>query len=226
MIIRSTNRERWVTISKISLEDKHLSWRARGLHAFLMSKPNSWRVSVAHLTSQGPDGREAVMAALKELKDAGYLVQKKTRGGAGRFDGSETEVYEEPQVTPETGLPTTVKPDDGFADTNELLSLVSNENELQGFDSDFTACWQIWPKRQDARKPALTAYKARRREGVTAEDLLKATRNYAEAMRREKRENSKILNCETFFGPNERWMPYLEEEEAPGINYDVPTIYV
>ncbi len=96
MIIRTPNRERYVTISKVPLEDPRLSWKARGLHAYLISKPDGWKVIVAHLVAQGPDGKAAVMAGLKELEDYGYIVRRPRQKVKGRYDGIDCDVLEEP----------------------------------------------------------------------------------------------------------------------------------
>jgi hypothetical protein len=101
MIIRSTHRDRYVIISKVPLEDMRLSWRSRGLHAYLLSKPDGWIVMVAHLVKQSPDGKATVMACLKELEGYGYIVRKPKPRVSGRFSTAPCYVYEEPQEIPD-----------------------------------------------------------------------------------------------------------------------------
>ena len=74
MIIRTPNRNRYTIISKVPLEDGRLSWKARGLLSYLLSKPDNWTVVVAHLVKEAPDGRDSVRAGLRELEDAGYCL--------------------------------------------------------------------------------------------------------------------------------------------------------
>lgn len=119
MIVRTPNRDRYVIVSKVPLEDTRLSWKARGLHAYLMSKPDSWEVRVGQLTDAGPDGRDAVMTGLRELADAGYIRRVKSRVSGGRFDGYQTYVYEEPTAVG--------KSVDGKADASEYKNLVISE---------------------------------------------------------------------------------------------------
>ncbi|MFW2440514.1 MAG: hypothetical protein ACN4GR_14220 [Arenicellales bacterium] len=45
-IIRATRRDRYVTIEQHVIEDARLSWAARGLLAYLLSKPDDWKVLV------------------------------------------------------------------------------------------------------------------------------------------------------------------------------------
>ncbi|MFJ8314232.1 MULTISPECIES: hypothetical protein [unclassified Streptomyces] len=79
-----------------ALADSRLSFRARGILAFLISKPDSWRVRAESIAAAGKEGREAVRTALKELREAGYY-----RVVTGRLEdgtlASITEVYDTAQ---------------------------------------------------------------------------------------------------------------------------------
>ena len=86
-------------IANGALGDERLSWKARGLLAYLLSKPDNWRVIVAHLVTQGPDGKTSVMAGLEELETAGYIRRTKRPAIGGRYDGYDTELYESPDGT-------------------------------------------------------------------------------------------------------------------------------
>lgn len=77
------------------------------------------------------------------------------------------------------------------------------------FEVDFESVWAIYP-RKVARADALKAYTARRRAGVSAEQLALAVGHYAEDCRINEREPRFVLHGATFFGPNERWKDYLE----------------
>ena len=126
-------------MSRAGLEDERLSWKARGLLAYLLSKPDNWQVMVAHLVNQGPDGRGSVMSGLRELKDAGYIVSSRARAKGGTFDGWDSTVYEEPVtesrfpdsgcVAPSTevGKTDVGKTDVGKTATNEELLLTKNK---------------------------------------------------------------------------------------------------
>jgi len=58
------------------LNSKEISLKAKGLYAFLQSKPDGWRFSVERIASQLKEGRDAVRRALKELEKFGYLIRK------------------------------------------------------------------------------------------------------------------------------------------------------
>lgn len=63
------------------LQDKNLSLKAKGLFAYLYSKPNDWEFSGDRMTSENLDGRKSIYSALKELESAGYLQRIKRPDG-------------------------------------------------------------------------------------------------------------------------------------------------
>jgi hypothetical protein len=76
----------FVMINKKGLEDEEISWAAKGLWAYLLSKPNDWKVSVAHLSKIYKDkggGEKAIYTLLNELIKHGYCIrfQENTCGG-------------------------------------------------------------------------------------------------------------------------------------------------
>lgn len=76
----------FVQIPNAWMRDKRLSRRARGLLAELMTHEPGWKTSMEQLIAGGPEGRDAIRAAIKELENAGYLRRARTKS-RGRFDG-------------------------------------------------------------------------------------------------------------------------------------------
>lgn len=74
------------------VRDERLSRKARGVLTEIMSHRIGWHVSVNGLVKSGPEGRDAIKAALVELKDAGYLQVSQTRGDGGRWNEVEYEL--------------------------------------------------------------------------------------------------------------------------------------
>lgn len=85
------------SIDELPINDTRLSWKARGLLLYLLSKPNGWEVSVSQLVDQAPDGLTAVRSGIKELIEAGYMVQTIQRQN-GRIVAWDYDVYERPHV--------------------------------------------------------------------------------------------------------------------------------
>lgn len=75
MIIRGPRPSDAVAhIQTAALADGALSFKARGILAYLLSLPEGTEVSPEKITKSGTDGERAVKSGIKELQDAGYLL--------------------------------------------------------------------------------------------------------------------------------------------------------
>lgn len=93
--------DRFAMIANAALEDESLTWRARGVLAYLLSRPEGWSTSAERLAGQSPkgkEGRDSMRAVLKELEDAGYLVREKVQDERGRWSTGMV-VYDFPAKT-------------------------------------------------------------------------------------------------------------------------------
>lgn len=97
-VIRVRKRpNNFVMLDKTFLEDDRLSFKAKGILAYLLSKPDNWKVIVGNLVKYSKDGKSAVYAGLKELKECGYYVKTPIRSEDGRrISRWESTVYEIP----------------------------------------------------------------------------------------------------------------------------------
>lgn len=89
--------EGYTVLANTTLRDQRLSWKARGLLAYLLSLPDNWRTNSAHLTRMAPDGRASVLSGLRELDDHGYLRRQRKQDAAGRWSTTVT-VYDTPHL--------------------------------------------------------------------------------------------------------------------------------
>lgn len=88
MIVRGPRpSDNFAQIHNAALADGRLSFKARGILAFLLSRPPGWKTSAERLARSGTDGERAVKSGLKELEALGYL--KRSRSHA---DGSDPDV--------------------------------------------------------------------------------------------------------------------------------------
>src|SRR5262245_9803857 len=102
---RKAKHKPYVTVDTTALNDDRLSFRAKGLHTYLMSKPDDWQVYIDQLERTSPsEGRDAIRSALSELEHAGYMHRHKIRGPKGRMAGWSTTVYETPGLASEESL--------------------------------------------------------------------------------------------------------------------------
>ena len=77
------------------MDDARLSFRALGVLAYLLSKPDHWTVDSRVLCRTHSEGRDAIRTVLNELKEAGYMRQESVLvGGPGGVWKTETVIYD------------------------------------------------------------------------------------------------------------------------------------
>jgi hypothetical protein len=132
-IHRAPRRHQWLVIDKRTVEDVRLTWAARGLLAYLLSRPDDWEVLVKDLIKRGNLKRDGIYTLLRELRAVGYLRYEPTRDRRGRLRGGTYIVSELPlSDSPDTDFPDTVPPDTAKPDAllNTELNLVNNNYKL------------------------------------------------------------------------------------------------
>lgn len=98
-VIRVNKTRDYTVMSNSHLRDKSLSLKAKGLMSQMLSLPDDWDYSIAGLVSINQEAESAIKAALKELKEAGYLVITKLspdKTASGRYEYV-YDLYEEKQ---------------------------------------------------------------------------------------------------------------------------------
>ncbi|NKT91714.1 replication protein [Rhodococcus hoagii] len=88
--------DHFTILSNAVLNDSRLSFRARGVLMWLLSKPADWRTRSESIAGQSPtEGRDAIRTAMRELESLGYLVRQKIQDDRGRWRTLQT-IFEEP----------------------------------------------------------------------------------------------------------------------------------
>lgn len=101
--------------NSVICSDPRLSWKAKGIYTYLLSRPHGWEMRLADLVNRSKDGRESTVAGLRELEDAGLITRVQARDEAGRMGSATITVRipilnESNELSPQTGFPSTVKP--------------------------------------------------------------------------------------------------------------------
>jgi hypothetical protein len=65
------------------LNDNSISLKAKGLFAFMQSKPEGWHFSAKMIAAQSKESIDSVSSGLKELENYGYLVREKKQTSKG-----------------------------------------------------------------------------------------------------------------------------------------------
>ena len=107
MSIIKKQKKNFTQISNKLLNDNNLSFKAKGLFAFMDSKPDKWNFTIKSIASQTKEGIESISSAMKELKNNGYMTYKKYKDGHGEY-----ELFDEPYTENQyQGIPNKVKHD-------------------------------------------------------------------------------------------------------------------
>lgn len=103
------------------LRDSRLSWKAKGIIAYVQMLPDDWVLNMRDLTNRATDGRDSLYSGIKELEKYGYCAKVMQRNPDGTIAGYAYEIcdksvfqpFTENPVTdvPQPENPCTVKPD-------------------------------------------------------------------------------------------------------------------
>lgn len=79
--------EKYAVLDLTAEEDPNLSWKAKGLHTYLVTRPPGWQIYRNELERRSTDGRESLANGLRELKAAGYLEIVPAQDEKGKMNG-------------------------------------------------------------------------------------------------------------------------------------------
>lgn len=135
-------------IDRTAAEDPKLSFKAKGIMFYLLTKPDDWQLRVSDLVKRSTTGRDAVYSGIQELRDAGYITMEIIRVD-GKFKKVRYTVYENPikiDDVPDTENPDTENPDTENPDTEnpehsntDLNDIDLNDNNIKDDDDDIDA---------------------------------------------------------------------------------------
>jgi hypothetical protein len=120
MIIRGPKNSEnpYAQISKFALGDPGLTWKAKGILAYLLTLTDNWVMRPKEIQRHAKDGRDSIYSGLTELIEAGYLVREQKRNNSGVFRQITYILHEFPLLDsvltnhtgiPDTGFPYAVK---------------------------------------------------------------------------------------------------------------------
>lgn len=104
-IIRQKREKHFSVISNDVLNDKRLSFKARGLLVYMLSMKDDWKFYTTELVSHSErDGIKSIRSALNEIEAMGYLRRTQLRGKHGHFEEQDWELLDTPTISPEVPL--------------------------------------------------------------------------------------------------------------------------
>lgn len=95
---RVNKDKNYTTINNTGLKDTRLSWKAKGILAYILTLPDDWIFYMEEVTKHSKDGIASLKAGMKELKECGYVKRFPIKGEDGKISKWEMIIYEVPQV--------------------------------------------------------------------------------------------------------------------------------
>jgi hypothetical protein len=128
MIERLLIKNKYGVVPNTVLADNSLSLRAKGLYAYLNSKPHNWQFRLDRVEST--DGIQAVRSAMNELIERGYVERRKIYDEKHRFRGYIYILKEHPGETVAENEIIEAINSPAVQDETEMLENPSSENKM------------------------------------------------------------------------------------------------
>jgi len=122
-----------------ALREPSLSWKAKGLHCYILQLPEDWELNIADLKQRSADGRDGTSSGVQELLDARLLFRFQCFDSEGRFDGYDYHCFERPEEATKwllengfdvTGKPVNGKPVNGKTVNGKPVTMNNEGNQV------------------------------------------------------------------------------------------------
>lgn len=141
--IKQRKKEKFTILDNTCIQDCNLSWKAKGVHTYLMSLPEDWKIHISEIVNHSCDGKAALYSAIQMLEQHGYIKKIRNRRKDGCFDNTVYQVFEVPEKTeadtevhPHSDFPDMDNPDMDnrtLLNTNKLNTNIQN-TKLTNYD--------------------------------------------------------------------------------------------
>lgn len=132
-IVRVEKNKNYSVVNNTGLRDERLSWKAKGILAYILTLPDDWVFYREELATHAKDGLDSLRSGMKELKEYGYLQRLPIRNNNNKIVSWETVIHEVPQVEPLADFPPVEEPPVGNppVENPELLNTnIPSTNKL------------------------------------------------------------------------------------------------
>ncbi|MCP4262800.1 MAG: hypothetical protein GY774_35625 [Planctomycetes bacterium] len=93
-VVKNKNHP-FVMVSKDIIHDARLSWKAKAILIYFLSRPDNWQIYEKEILQHSTDGISATRSAIQELIKQGYIHRRQLRTN-GKFGAYEYIVLESP----------------------------------------------------------------------------------------------------------------------------------
>ena len=161
-------------VSNVVLTDKNISLSAKGIYAYLFSKPDGWNFFLDIMQKELKESKSQIRAAIAELIKNGYIKRTQVNE-KGRFGGNIYEFIEidRQSILPSAEIPNTEKPNtvnhNTINNTNNINNTENNNNILSACDKADNGIISGWNEIAKKYKlPTITILTASRKTKLKA----------------------------------------------------------
>ena len=218
--VKRQRKSNFTVIDNTVLQDTELTFKAKGLFAYLWSQSDEWNFYETEVVKHSKDGISSLRSGIHELEERGYLQRKRIRV-KGKLKDSMWILSETPNLE-NLSLENLNLENSTLINTNSNNTNLNKDNRSSDkssdrvsekqLEEDFSKLWNLYP-RKVGRKPAYTEYKRAIKKGVTNKEIQTGIVNYLKQIKAQGTEKQFIKQGGKWFKEN-RW----EDEYSVGGN--------
>ncbi len=122
----------YVMVNKSFVMDANLSWKAKGILLYFLSRPDDWQIYESEAVKHSADGRDSFRSGIEELIAAGYIKRERQRDEKGMLRGSKYLVFE---VSSKDGFSNIGKPTTTNNDLTNYINVNAHSSEPSRVDT-------------------------------------------------------------------------------------------
>lgn len=232
-IYRVKKNKNYVVLNRTALNDERLSWKAKGIIAYMLSMPDDWKFYIEEIASHAKDGVDSLRSGIKELSKYGYVKRFPIRDEkTKKIIEWETVIYESPQSkNPDREFPHMEKPymekphmDKPYMENPTLLNIEELSIKELSIDIPYVEIINYLndvagKNYRPTTKKTKNLIKARWNEGFRLEDFKRVIDIKTSQWKHDEKMN-KYLRPETLFGT--KFESYLNESPSEPERTDIP----
>lgn len=115
-------------VTNLVLNDPTISWKAKGIYAYIYSKPDGWDFSARRIAKDARDGNDGTISGIQELEEAGYIKRERHGDGRVTYHVLVDPNTENPEVA--SVQPNREKPKEGKAHSGKSPTVSNKEEEI------------------------------------------------------------------------------------------------
>lgn len=176
--LKRQRKSNFTVIDNTVLQDTELTFKAKGLFAYLWSQSDEWNFYEAEVVKHSKDGISSLRSGIHELEERGYLQRKRIRV-KGKLKDSMWILSETPNLE-NLSLENLNLENSTLINTNSNNTNLNKDNRstdksidrvsVKQLKEDFEKLWKLYP-RKEGKKEAFEAYKRAIKKDTTNKDI-------------------------------------------------------